>query len=244
MRLLILCNSWLNKRDMDEKRLVLFDIDGTLLDLKGAGRRAFIDTIRYVFGVDDPFDDINFSGATDLGVLHASLAHRKIQPSREQLSTFFELMPSKLEETALAERAVVYPGVPTLLQCLSGHKNILIGMVTGNAQATAWIKLRHAGLHEHFHEIGGFGDQHPDRDVLARNAVESANTFLNNGNRITRSILIGDTPSDIQAARSIDATAIAVATGSYTREQLAEYTDTHVFDDLSDTDTVLQRILG
>ena len=222
--------------------LVLFDIDGTLLDLKGAGRRAFIHTIQYVFAVDDPFDDINFSGATDLGVLHESLSKRNITPSQDQIVQFFEQMPEKLEETALDEAAVVYAGVQELLTELRTRQNILIGMVTGNARATAWIKLKHAGLDHHFHNIGGFGDQHPDRAVLAKNAVDSAEKLLRNGNQLTRRILIGDTPSDIQAAESIGATAIAVATGAYSEEQLKSERAQRVFKDLSDTQTVLDCI--
>lgn len=195
-------------------QLVLFDIDGTLLDLHGAGRKAFALALVEAFGWDDAIGYIQFAGATDLDVLDQIFRryHRPLTPA--DADRFFAVLPHKLRETTTGVTPTIYPGAVELVETLAAHPRVIIGLVTGNIESCARIKLEKAGLHGHF-DLGAFGHEHGDRREIARLAVDRARTRLPAGEVFARTFLIGDTPSDIAAARHIGATAIAVATGHH-----------------------------
>lgn len=211
--------------------LVLFDIDGTLLDLHGAGRKSFALALEEAFGWKDEIQYIQFAGATDLDVLDQVFRRHGRILTRADADHFFSIMPDKLHETSADAEVTIYPGAVELVAALSEHPEITIGLVTGNIEACARIKLEKAGLHGHF-TLGAFGHEHGDRREIARMAKERAHASLPPGTSFSRTFLIGDTPSDITAAHHIGATSIAVTTGAYQRPQLEAAGAHHVLDSL------------
>jgi phosphoglycolate phosphatase len=224
--------------------LVLFDIDGTLLDLKGAGRRAFIRSIEAVFGWQDDIRYVSFAGATDLIVLEQVMAAHGRVMTDEDSRRFFARLPVDLEAAAREPAAdpVIYPGVRELLERLSANPRVVLALVTGNVEACARIKLRRFDLHNHF-VLGAFGNEHADRRRIAALALERVQAVLPKGRAVGARFLIGDTPHDIAAARAVDARSIAVATGKFSIEELHAAGADHVLPDLGDTDGTL-RLLG
>ncbi len=227
---------------MRESVLVLFDIDGTLLEVRGAGRRAFSRAIDHCFGWKNELKNIRFAGATDLDLFHKIAAEHGHEPTPDDERKFCNQLAYELK-IAIGEDGIsrtVYPGVPELLEKLSGDPRCLLGLVTGNVESCAWIKLQNVNLHEHF-VLGAFGHEHADRIEIARLALRRAEDRA--GRRFEKLFLIGDTPNDIRAARAIGATAIAVATGAFRRDDLLAAGADAVLDDLGNLDAV-QRVLG
>ncbi|QBG47466.1 HAD family hydrolase [Verrucomicrobia bacterium S94] len=208
-----------------QDRFIFCDIDGTLLYAKGSGRPAFGAAFFDAFGVSISVDHINFSGATDLGVL-ARLASENGQVlSEEKTALFFERMAFYLDENMKERPPIVFPGVGRFLERVSGQWKL--GLVSGNTRTTAYLKLKHGGLERYFSDIGGFGDDDSDRNRMAALALERAG-------HPEGSFLLGDTPSDIEAARVNGMTSVAVCNGQFSREMLeAEQPDIVVdsFDD-------------
>jgi phosphoglycolate phosphatase len=219
--------------------LILFDIDGTLLDTSGAGRRSFARALEMVFDWKGDADSISFAGATDLDILIRLAERRGCVLTPGEIASFFALLPATLQVSLATEPPRVYPGVRELLHVLSARSEVRLGLVTGNIESCARIKLEACGLHEHF-VLGAFGHEHADRREIARLAVQRVTAALAPGQHVVRRSLIGDTPADITAAHAIDATAIAVATGSYSEAHLHAAGATHVVADLQD----LNHLLG
>jgi phosphoglycolate phosphatase len=222
---------------MTDPTVVLFDIDGTLLDMRGAGRKSFVRALKAVFGWDDDIQYIHFAGNTDLNVLQQVMdAHGRALTDNDR-RRFFERMPVDLAQTAGEAELIIYPGVRELLETLSADPRVVLGLVTGNVEACARIKLWQFDLHEHF-VLGAFGDDHADRSEIARLAMKRVHDHLKPGQEIGALFLVGDTPFDIAAAKSIDAESIAVATGKYDVNTLRTAGADHVLADLSDTEQV------
>ena len=213
--------------------LVLFDIDGTLLDLHGAGRRAFALALEEAFGWADEIEYIQFAGATDLDVLDQVFRRHQGKLTPADAEHFFAIMPHKLRETSADAEVTIYPGAIELVAQLSDDPDITIGLVTGNIESCARIKLEKAGLHGHF-QLGAFGHEHGDRREIAQLALSRAEAGLSPEKKFGRKFLIGDTPSDITAAHHIGATSIAVATGHYTQEMLTHAGARHALTTLED----------
>ncbi len=221
--------------------VVLFDIDGTLLDMRGAGRKSFVCALESVFGWRDEIAYVNFAGNTDLNVLQQVAAHHQTTLKDDQVRRFFAQVPLELEQTAREADLIIYPGVRELLEILSAREQVLLGLVTGNIAACARVKLRQFDLHNHF-VLGAFGDEYADRNRIAQHALEKVQRHLGSADSIRSLFLIGDTPYDIAAARSIGAVAIAVATGKYDSATLRAAGADHVLPNLADTAAVLRLL--
>lgn len=219
--------------------VILFDIDGTLLHSGGAGQAGIERALELAFGVTAPTTGIPTAGRTDRaigvdlirfhGLEDSDSTHARLQ------ETYLQLLPSELDN----RQGVVYPGVRELLARLSQRDDVLLGLLTGNYREAAWQKLRHFGLAEHF-AFGGFGDDHADRDEVARQALMAA-TEHHAPQEINRDKLwvIGDTPADVRCGRAIGARVIAVATGMYSVEELKPFNPDHLFADFSDVEAIL-----
>jgi phosphoglycolate phosphatase-like HAD superfamily hydrolase len=213
----------------------LFDIDGTLLYAKGAGRIAFGRAFEAAYGTSFPdLKAINFVGATDSAVVRGMAAECGIPTSAAREEHFFFRMAQELDAAFAATAPLVYPGVPELLARLTqgGHA---LGLVTGNVRATAWSKVRHAGL-DHLFAFGAYGDDHHDRAAIAALAIARAPAGQ------TARLLIGDTPLDVRAAHANGLKALAVATGWISAEALAASGADRVLPDFSDTDAAVAAV--
>ena len=177
----------------------------------GAGSGAFGDTFAEVFNVSANMGRINFAGATDIRVLEQLMREQGIPPDPVRERIFFERLPTFLDRNMITAPPVVFPGVGSFLERVSRHWKL--GLVTGNIKACALIKLKHAGLSEYFDGIGGFGDDDGDRKKMAALALDRAG-------HPKHSFLLGDTPSDVAAARANGMVSVAVCNGQFDRATL------------------------
>ena len=206
-------------REGNEPWLLLFDIDGTLVDTGGKGMAALRKTAVEVFGGHGP--PLDLAGSTDLGILEDLYVHFKVDATDEQTHRFFEAYHRHLEaglESNPSEGRVL-DGVIELLERLARTENARLGLLTGNTSLGAEIKLRHYGLSHHF-TFGAYGSDRADRNLLGRIALERAFAMTGHAFHADRTLVIGDTPKDIACAHAIGAKCLAVATGKFSAVQL------------------------
>lgn len=230
------------------KRLVLFDIDGTLLSARGVPRVAFGGALEEVFGTAGPIDDHKFDGKTDPQIAREllRLAGRTDAEIDQGLPALWDLYLRKLRVT-LAEagpRIVVYPGVRELLDNLEQRpEEAVLGLLTGNIEEGARLKLQHAGISTVF-RVGAYGSDHERRDRLPALAVHRARELTGVHFRARDVVIIGDTPADMTCGRSLAVRALGVLTGRYDQAALEAAGADRVFPDLSATAEVLAAILS
>jgi phosphoglycolate phosphatase-like HAD superfamily hydrolase len=228
-------------------KLVLFDIDGTILRSDGAGKRAIHRALRAVFGTVGP-EDYRFDGKTDPQIVRElmRMAGHGDEHIDAQMRRVFDLYLGCLQEEldAPGHQAHALPGVPELLDALEAESNVVLGLLTGNLEGGARAKLNAVGIDPARFRVGAFGSDHEHRPELPAVARTRARRLLGidvAGNAI---VVIGDTPADLTCGLSIGASAIGVATGHYTVEQLSRHAPMAVFENLADTDAVTRVILG
>lgn len=201
-------------------RLVLFDIDGTLIASGGAGEKAFGLVCEHEFGVRNGTARLHFAGRTDPAIVRDFFTQHGIEPSPENFRRFLERYVFSLDHLLGHLQGRVLPGVTMMLRALrASPKPPVVGLLTGNIRLGAQIKLGHFNLWQHF-ELGGFGDDHEDRNEIARVARQRGEGHVGRELRGEEILVIGDTPRDIECGRAIGARVLAVATGSYPLEQL------------------------
>lgn len=226
------------------KKLLLFDIDGTLIDTGGAGLKSLREGFFEAFPdfCDQPFPHLELGGATDHGIAMQVFAHFGLEDSMEFRSRFLEAYAEKLEQSLMdfsrAGRGGVLPGVIPLLEALSCDARYCLGVLTGNLRRGAWIKLEHYGMAQYF-GTGAYGDDHYDRNALGPVAWRRAVEFHGESFSLTDVVVIGDTPRDIACARALGARALGVATGTVSCEQLADAHPDCLLPSLEDLQTVL-----
>ncbi len=227
-------------------KIVLFDIDGTILWTDGAGRRALNLALREVFDCVGP-PDHRFDGKTDPQIvremLHASgIADAEIERQQDGLLALY----LAALETELRHRNAVrlFDGVPELLDALEARSDIVLGLLTGNLRRGAELKLAAAGIDMARFRVGAFGCDHPDRPALPAIAQQRARALLGVDVPGDAMIVIGDTPADLECGRAIGARAIGVATGRYPVAELGRHQPAAVFENLVDTAAVLDAILS
>jgi phosphoglycolate phosphatase-like HAD superfamily hydrolase len=201
-------------------RLVLFDIDGTLVLTGRAGEKAFGRVCEAAFGVSDATRHLNFAGRTDPGIVRDFFLLNRIDPSAENFARFFRDYLVALELMLPACRGNVLPGVTRLigeLRALPAPPTL--GLLTGNIRQGALRKLTHYRLWDEF-ALGAFGDDHEDRNQVAMVARRRASDHAGRPLRGEEIVVVGDTPRDIECARAIEARCLAVATGSFSMNEL------------------------
>src|SRR5580765_6658199 len=213
--------------------ICLFDIDGTLIHTCGAGTAALREGLRSAFGIDQPTDQVAIHGRTDRGITRDMFRHHGIDDLPEHWERFREAYLRALPESLAARSGQVLPGIVSLLELLTTRDDVVIGLLTGNTREGARIKLAHYGL-DHYFDFGGFGDNHLERDDVAREALATARSRVGVPVDLTRVWVIGDTPTDVSCGRAINARTIAVATGNHTRDELAAAAPDHLATDFSD----------
>ena len=235
-------------------RLVLFDIDQTLVSIGGGNRpqrQALNLAFEQTHGIPNAFRDVTFTGGMDLPLLVE--VYRKWGLSTgglEDLLNLPDLSDFKAayfdhltRELAAWTEGVICAGAPDLLKALAPNPGVQVGLETGNFREAAFIKLRRYGL-DTFFEDGGFGGDYISRRQVVAGAVASCQERSGRIYKPEEVFLIGDSPSDVEAGNANGVATLAVGTGHYSAEDLAKFNPSHVLPDLSDTEGVLALLLG
>ena len=229
------------------RRLVLFDIDGTLLLTAGAGRRAIRAALLEWLPDDAVFERVRFDGKTDPQIVAELLAEGgeadPAEPGRIAEVCTRYVAALEVELTGPAARARVLPGVPPLLERLEGEPGIVLGLLTGNVARGAELKLRAAGLEPARFRLGAFGSDSAHRPDLPAVAAGRAHAWFGRPPRGDEVVIIGDTPADVTCGQAIGARAIGVATGSYGVDDLRSAGARAAFETLEPIDRVVDAIL-
>lgn len=202
-------------------RLVLFDIDGTLVSCGRSARRAFEEGLLALWPDCSPRDILNgieFAGCTDRGILEAIFEKRGARYSLAAAEPFWPAYLPALENWLTLEPPVVHPGAPEAASRLRA-RGLAVGLLTGNHPEGARRKLAAADLHEDY-SWGGFGELDSVRDALLPRALEAARLATGEQFLAAETLLIGDTPRDIACARAHGARVAVVPTGFHDAEQL------------------------
>ncbi len=233
--------------EAEAKTLVFFDIDGTLLLSGGAGRAALTTSLQEVFETAGQFEDYNFHGKTDAQIVVDLLSASGWHPDEvwQRLPTlwpiYLEALERELDQRVHDGLEMQLPGVEGLLAELEASPDVTLGLLTGNIEPAANLKLAASGVRATF-EVGGFGSDSAVRNEIARIAVERARSLPHLEGDPLLMVVVGDTPADVEAARTVDARAVAVATGRHTKDELEAAGADVVFADFSDTGGVVQRL--
>jgi phosphoglycolate phosphatase-like HAD superfamily hydrolase len=222
-------------------KMVLFDVDRTLIGRSQCHHDAFSYAFKNVYGVDVDIRIIDYGGMTDPDIAIQVL--RKIGLGEDLIIFKLQDCMDKIVEYFLKnikrDRIPILPGVMDLLEFLE-ENGVLLGLITGNLEPVAWGKLKSINI-DQFFKLGGFGSDNIDRTELVKIAVKRATTDFNfNG----KTFVIGDTPRDIKAGFEADAKTIAVATGTYKIEELKLFNPDFVFESLENYNEVSRVILG
>ena len=213
--------------------VALFDIDGTLIDTGGAGGRSWMHAFERAFGVPGDIREFSEVGMTDPVVARQTFRGTlNREPTDDEITRLMMAYLLALpEEVASSPGYRVMPGVVDLLQRLS-DAGTLLGLVTGNIEGAARIKIERADLNRYF-LFGGYGSDSADRPELTRSAMRRAATIHGHDLDDAEVYVVGDTPRDIEAGRVAGAITVAVATGEYPQEQLRAAGADHVLADLT-----------
>ena len=230
------------------QRLVLFDVDLTLVTLTGCNLLALNSAFEEVHGIPDAFDGVVFGGGLDLPL--TTEMYKKWGISRSDshatpdLSAFkavyFDHLARGLEKWT---EGYACPGARNLLEALAREPGVQLGLETGNFREAAFIKLRKFGL-DTFFEEGGFGGDWMTRTEVVADAIAKCQALAGKTYDLGEIFLVGDSPSDIQAGQANGINTVAVATGLRDVKTLQALHPTRVFEDLSDTEKVLEALLG
>jgi phosphoglycolate phosphatase-like HAD superfamily hydrolase len=227
-------------------RLLLFDIDGTLIRGDQAGRLAMGAALEQMFGTKGSLDTYEMGGKTDSRIVSDLLGDVGIDSLeiRQKLPDFFLLMADFAREVYPLRDITTCPGIESLLARLRVRDDVMVGLLTGNAQTTAPLKLAAADIDPDQFIVGAFGSDDLDRNNLPEIALQRANELT--GDVITRNnvVVVGDTPADVECARAGMARSVAVASGWHSADTLLQYEPDYLFADLSDTEAVLNVLLG
>jgi phosphoglycolate phosphatase len=228
------------------KRLLLFDIDGTLMRTKGLGKRAIDQTFLERYGWENATDGVSFAGATDPWILREVFVRHGRTPAEADAdqAEFLRVYANHLEGIVDRERegCVRLPGVLPLLRHLASRQDCVLALLTGNIREGARIKLTAIELWEHF-TLGAYGDDAERREDLLPVALARAEPDHGTLSP-AQTVVIGDTTRDMAVAHAHGARGVAVCTGFCPREDLVASRPHALLDDLSDLDLALDALLG
>ena len=227
-------------------RLLLFDIDGTLIRSSSAGRSVMAYALEKVYGETGPIDTYRMGGKTDRRIIADLLTAVNISPATIEagLPEAYRLMTEKGAEIFPEREMSVCPGVLELLIALESRPDAIVGLLTGNIESVAPLKLAAAGIEPKQFRLGAYGSDHADRNKLPQLAMKRASeltgcTFIG-----ANTTIIGDTPADILCARAGNATAVAVASGWHAAHTLSDHHPDYLFESFTDTSSVLEALFN
>src|SRR3954471_15274854 len=219
-------------------RVLLFDIDGTLIRSGGAGKAAMEAGLRTAFGVTEILDRVSYSGRTDPGIARELLALHGVEPTDANVERLKGSYLSHLPESLRRRGGSVLPGIAEALR--RERQGAVVGLLTGNIRAGAEVKLRHFGLWDHF-PFGGFADGLEDRDDVARRALAEAERHVGRAIDPNDIWVIGDPPLDVKCARAIGAKAVVVQTGWHRQDELVACCPDHLLPDFTHAGELLAQ---
>jgi len=223
------------------KKLVLFDIDGTLIDPGGAGRKSLGHTFNELFNIRDAFGRIKMAGKTDIKIIKEGLTAHGLSSDDHNLPSILSVYLKHLRTEILNKEKHINPGVVELLNTLKEMDGYWLGLLTGNIEPGARIKLGAFDLNAYF-SVGAFGDDDENRNHLLPIAIEKFRKMTDIRINSHDCIVIGDTPSDVLCAKPYGAVSIAVSTGPYSYDALLETEANYVLKDLSCAMDVIRKI--
>lgn len=230
---------------MPDPKLLLFDIDGTLLNSGGAGKRAMNRAFEVIWGIQDALDGVDLAGRTDEEIFRNALKKFHPELNAELVTNFkkqyFALLPDEINFRSPGK--FLYPGVLELLIAIRQQPTLVCGLLTGNWEQSARIKLSALSIVDFF-ELGAYADDSADRNELVPFAVARMHQARGYAPDSKSVYVIGDTPFDVACAHRHNAIAIAVASSSYSMEQLQTTGPDYLLENLSDTSKVMDIFLN
>lgn len=223
-------------------KLLLFDIDGTLLNANGTGRRGIEQGLSDTFGKPITTAGISFGGRTDLAIMREILQTNDLPPLDRTIQQALDAYESTVLSDVASDDVELLPGVPDLLVTLADHSEVQLALLTGNIRSMAFWKLEAVGLDHHF-PFGAFGCDHAKRHELPGKAVKRAKDHTGRSYIGSDVVIIGDTPNDIRCGRGIGAFSVAVCTGHSTRDDLASHQPHVLLNSLEDTDAFIKQVM-
>jgi phosphoglycolate phosphatase-like HAD superfamily hydrolase len=222
-------------------KLVLFDIDGTLVSTGGAGTRSMSLAFEELFGIPNGFAGLTMAGRTDPAIIRDGFSRHGLDSGDGHYARYEAAYLRHLErEIFSSPNRRVMPGIVEILTALDGS-HITVGLLTGNMEAGARIKLQAMGLW-HYFMLGAYGSDNDDRNRLLGVAMRRYERQHGKQIEPQEVIVVGDTPKDIECSKPFGALSVAVATGPYKSEELAAHAPDHLFDDLSGTESFLKIV--
>ncbi len=227
------------------QKLLLFDLDWTLVYTGGAGVRALNHAFQHQFQIPEAMKTVSPDGKTDPSIVREMIkVHLKRDATAAEIETVCRGYIERLQhevETGTGYR--IMPGIPELLKVLSTHKDAVLALGTGNLKAGAKIKLTRAKL-DHYFDFGGFADDSEDRPTVLATAVKRGQEKMGRPLAPRDVVVIGDNRRDVEAGKAIGAKTIAVATGPMKSAELATYKPDLLFEDLSNTAKALEALFS
>lgn len=224
-------------------KLLLFDVDGTLLHASGAGRTAIERALSDLCRCPISTDTVTFSGKTDPAIMREILQTNGLDADDSLVNNALDVYEETAHDTFDPDAVEVLPGIPELIDHLVPHEDVHLGLLTGNIESMAYRKLNAIDLDHHF-AFGAFGSDHPERHHLPPVAVARALAYTGHQFRGADIVIIGDTQHDIRCGRPVGAFSVAVCTGRYERAELAPHDPDLLLDDLSDVQGFMNAVLG
>ena len=228
---------------MSPEFLFLFDIDGTLIISGKAGESSLYKAVETRFQTGPVTQRVQMAGATDGSIARELLTNHGLEPSVENITALLDTYLEILEKDLPEANGTILPGILEILELLHAHPDCALALLTGNVRRGAQIKLSHYGVW-HFFEFGAFADDHHDRNHLGPVAKARAKDAHGKEFPPEKIFVLGDTPKDIACGKVIGAKTVAIATGNYTAEQLAEHNPDFLFTDLSNPADKVRQLLA
>ncbi|WP_432665802.1 HAD family hydrolase [Wukongibacter baidiensis] len=207
--------------------LLIWDIDGTLIDSKGSGRNAMNEAFLHLFSVEDGFKDVSMAGRLDSQIVKQAFEINKICDTNftRFLDKYEEMLKEGLKGNTSSK---VLPGINEILEKTANNANIFHVLGTGNCERGARLKLSHLQLDKYF-KIGGFGDEDVQRWQIIKRAISESEAFYDIDFSNNKTYVIGDTPLDIECGKILGIKSVAVATGGYSYDELKSYEPDYIF---------------